>query len=192
MQAQDYGQSLWGIGARLRHPSLATVLDAIEAGRIVRTWPMRGTIHWVPAEDAAWMVRLSGARTMAAARTRRAQLGLEDADIRRAGDLLGAELTGGRRLNRPAVMQLWEAAGISVAGQRGYHLLVHLAHERVIAIGPMDGKQQTFVLLDEWAPSPREMSRDDGLVELGPRDVRVTLYFSAPTGTVWVFVQERT
>jgi len=25
-----------------------------------------------------------------------------------------------------------------------------------------------------------------------PRDVRVTLYFSAPTGTVWVFVQERT
>jgi photoactive yellow protein len=24
-----------------------------------------------------------------------------------------------------------------------------------------------------------------------PRDVRVTLFFSAPTGTVWVFVQER-
>ena len=25
----------------------------------------------------------------------------------------------------------------------------------------------------------------------GPRNVRVTLFFSAPTGTVWVFVQER-
>ena len=31
---------------------------AFDAGRIVRTWPMRGTLHAVRAEDAAWMVEL--------------------------------------------------------------------------------------------------------------------------------------
>jgi hypothetical protein len=28
---------------------------------IVRTWPMRGTLHYVPASDAAWMLARSRA-----------------------------------------------------------------------------------------------------------------------------------
>ena len=54
MQAQDYGQALWAIGARTDSATLADVEDAIRAKQIVRTWPMRGTIHFVPARDAAW------------------------------------------------------------------------------------------------------------------------------------------
>ena len=169
MQAQDYGQSLWAVASRLRRPSLDAVLAAVEQGRILRTWPMRGTIHWVPAEDAAWMVGLSGARTMAAARTRQARLELDEATRERARSVLVAELSGGRRLSRPDVMALWTAAGISVDGQRGYHLLWSLAHQATIAIGPMDGKQQTFVLLEEWAPAARQLSRTEALAELANR-----------------------
>lgn len=169
LQAQDYGQSLWAIGARLQKPSQSAVLAAIEAGVIVRTWPMRGTIHWVPAEDAGWMVALSADRTIAASRTRRAQLLLDDETLGRAGEVLVSELTGGRRLNRPALMKLWTKAGISVEGQRGYHLLWHHAHAGTIAIGPMDGKQQTFVLLAEWVAAPRRLTRDESLIELAGR-----------------------
>jgi hypothetical protein len=52
IQAQDYKQSLWAIGSRLRSSTIADVETAIENGDILRTWPMQETIHFVPAEDA--------------------------------------------------------------------------------------------------------------------------------------------
>ncbi|MGB3634226.1 MAG: winged helix DNA-binding domain-containing protein, partial [Rubrobacteraceae bacterium] len=36
-------------------------------------------------------------------------------------------------------------------------------------LGPMQNKQQTFVLLDEWAPDSRELSREESLAELTKR-----------------------
>lgn len=61
IQAQDYRASLWAIGLRLA-PSVsaveATVKKATAERKIVRTWPMRGTLHWVAAADARWMLRL--------------------------------------------------------------------------------------------------------------------------------------
>lgn len=169
MQAQDYGQSLWAIGLRMRSGTLADVEQAIAEGRILRTWPMRGTLHFVPAEDAKWMVGLSMARMIAGDKRRLEQLELDGVIIGRAEEMLCGALEGGKRLTRPAVMRLWEEAGISTTGQRGYHLLWHIAQRGVICVGPMEGKQQTFALLDEWAPASRELSRDEALVELAKR-----------------------
>lgn len=78
VQAQDYGQSLWAIASRMRVPDLGAVVRSIEDRRIVRTWPMRGTVHWVPTQDAAWMVALSAERTLRAAARRRQDLELTD------------------------------------------------------------------------------------------------------------------
>ena len=58
MQAQDYLQALWAIGLRLKSATEAGIEQAIFDGKIVRTWPMRGTLHFVPAEDAKWMLKL--------------------------------------------------------------------------------------------------------------------------------------
>ncbi|MGZ3600293.1 MAG: DNA glycosylase AlkZ-like family protein, partial [Ktedonobacterales bacterium] len=74
VQAQDYGQSLWAIGLRTQAATVADVERAIAAGTILRTWPMRGTLHFVPAEDAKWMVALSAERTIAGDRRRLEQL----------------------------------------------------------------------------------------------------------------------
>jgi hypothetical protein len=52
MQAQDYHQALWAIGLRMQAATVAQVEQAIAAGHILRTWPMRGTIHFVPPDDA--------------------------------------------------------------------------------------------------------------------------------------------
>ena len=65
VQAQDYLSSLWEIGLRMRSATERLIEQAIEARKIIRTWPMRGTIHFVPAEDASWMVRLMGPRVTA-------------------------------------------------------------------------------------------------------------------------------
>jgi hypothetical protein len=66
-------------------------------------------------------------------------------------------------------MALLEGAGISTGGQRGYHLVWHAAQTGLICFGPMEGKQQTFVLLDEWVPDARKLEGDAALAELAKR-----------------------
>ncbi len=169
MQAQDYGQALWAIGLRTRGATVADIEQAIADRKIVRTWPMRGTIHFVPAEDAQWMLKLGAARMLAADSRRQEQLELDDAIMERCRELFYDALHGGKRLSRPEMMALLEDAGISTKSQRGYHILWHAAQTGLISMGPMQDKQQTFVLLDEWAPHARELSREEALAELARR-----------------------
>src|SRR4026207_1335261 len=64
VQAQDYYPALWAIGVRLRGVCEADVEQAIVERRIVRTWPMRGTLHFVAAEDVRWLIELLAPRTL--------------------------------------------------------------------------------------------------------------------------------
>src|SRR3954468_2599541 len=77
VQAQDYLGSLWALGLRMRPTCEAEVERAVAEGSIVRSWPLRGTLHFVAAEDARWMIGLMGARTVARAASRYRQLGLD-------------------------------------------------------------------------------------------------------------------
>jgi hypothetical protein len=169
IQAQDYAQSLWAIGLRLGSATAADVERAVAEARIVRTWPVRGTIHFVPAEDVSWMLKLSAARVLAADGRRLGQLGLDRETLQRCGRLFRDALEGGRRLSRQSMMELLEGAGIGTGGQRGYHILWFLSQAGLICPGPMQDKQQTFVLLDEWVPASRELSREEALAELAER-----------------------
>jgi hypothetical protein len=166
IQAQDYGQALWAIGSRTESATITDVESAIAEGRIIRTWPMRGTIHFVPAEDAKWMLNLCASRVLAGRERRMQQLGLTDDDMARCEALFVDALSGGKRLTRPDMLRLVTDVGISTEGQRGYHILGHIAHAGVICLGPMEGKQQTFALLDEWVPQSRDLSREEALAEL--------------------------
>jgi hypothetical protein len=65
--------------------------------------------------------------------------------------------------------QLLERANISTAGQRGYHILGRSAQDGLICFGAPSGKQQTFILLDEWAPKIKNLEREDALAELARR-----------------------
>jgi hypothetical protein len=169
MQAQDYGQAVWAVGLRTRSATLADVEQAIADRKIVRTWPMRGTIHFVPAQDAKWMVLLSAKRRMADDRRRQEQLGLDEHTLERGRQLFYDALNGGRQLTRSEMLALLENAGVSSAEQRGYHILWFAALSGLICMGPMEGKQQTFVLLDEWAQDARDFPREEALAELAKR-----------------------
>jgi hypothetical protein len=168
VQAQDYNQSLWAIGSRLRKGTVDDIERAITERSLVRTWLMRGTIHYAPPEDVRWLLALVGPRLRAAEERRREQIGLPEADVARSAELLAAALAGDRRLSRPEVMELLEGEGIATGGGHGYHILWRLAQDGLICIGPMSQKQQTFVLLDDWAPpqQARDLSRDASLAAL--------------------------
>lgn len=173
MQAQDLASVLWSLGARLPGTTLGDVEATLERREALRTWPMRGTIHLVPARDARWMLDLMGVRALAGAGARRANLGLDDDVAERAVDVLGEALAGGKRLTRTECVAVLEQAGISGAGQRGYHLLWYASQRGVTCIAPNVGKEQTFVLLDEWVPDDHHRpDRDEALATIAVRYFR--------------------
>ena len=169
IQAQDYLGSLWSIGLRLPDATEETIQQAIADRTIVRTWPMRGTLHFVAATDVRWMLELLAPRVIACSARRHELFGLDASLIARIKKLFVEALEGGRQLTRDEMYRLLEQADIPVTGQRGLHILWRLAHEAVICFGAHRGKQATFALLDEWLPKTEALRRDQALAELARR-----------------------
>ncbi len=130
---------------------------------------MRGTVHFVPARDAHWMLDLMGTRALAGAARRRAFLGLSEDVAVRAVDVLGAVLAGAGRLTRAQCLGVLAEHGIETAGQLGYHLLWYASQRGVLCIAPNIGSEQSFVLLDEWVPDPYRPGRDEALATIATR-----------------------
>jgi len=171
VQAQDYRGALWGVGLRTRGAGEAEVERAIAGRTVVRSWPMRRTLHLVAAGDLRWMLRHLASRMIRGMAGRYRQLGLGEAALARSRRLLERALAGGRQLTRPEIYQLLTSGGVSPAGQRGIHILSLLAMEGLICFGPHRGKQPTFVLLDEWLPPAPVLERESALAELARRYV---------------------
>ncbi|MBC7441744.1 MAG: winged helix DNA-binding domain-containing protein [Ramlibacter sp.] len=127
LQAQDYRTGLGVIGVRSPGLSVKDVEQAIDSAEIVRSWPLRGTLHLVAAPDLRGLPGLTAPRVLAGMRTRRAQLGLDEAAIEGAREVALESLSGGRELTRAGFLAELEVHGMSTAGQRGYHLIANLA-----------------------------------------------------------------
>jgi Winged helix DNA-binding domain len=171
-QAQDHPGALCSVALRTAARSRAGVEAALDAGEVVRSWPMRGTLHLVAADDLHWMLELLGPRALAGLAGRRAALGLTEADAERARELAVAALAGGKRLRREALLAAIADGGVPTTGQRGYHLLWFLAQTGTLCLGPTEQGQQLFVLLDEWVPAPRRVERERALTGLALRYFR--------------------
>lgn len=170
MQAQDYAAALWAIGLRTRDATLAHVEQAIAERRIVRTWPMRGTLHFLAAEDVRWMSALMAPRVIANNKSRlQREFDLDDAVLARCRKTLVKALRDGQRLTRSEAYAKLEEAGISTARQRGIHITGRLAQEGLLCLGPRADKQPTFVLLDQWIADHRTLEREQALAELARR-----------------------
>lgn len=169
VQAQDYLGSLWALGLRLPRATEAEVERAVADASIVRSWPLRGTLHHVAAEDLRWMLRLCAPRTVARAAPRYRQLALAEATFAKSRRVLARALRGGRRLTRPELAAALERAGIPTGGQRLIHLLNRSALDGLTCYAARRGRQFTFALLDEWAPADRALGREEALAELAGR-----------------------
>lgn len=169
MQAQDYAASKWAVAVRCPGTTEADVEQALREGSIVRSWPMRGTLHLVAPEDLGWMLQVTSPRMIASAARRFEETGLTPAMLERAAQTAHEHLGGGRALSRAQLVAALAEAGIPTSGQGGYHCIWHLAHTQVICVGPPVNRQQTFVLLDEWVQSPRNIEGDEALAEMATR-----------------------
>ncbi|WP_368565298.1 winged helix DNA-binding domain-containing protein [Pseudoxanthomonas sp. UTMC 1351] len=173
VQAQDYQSALWAIGLRITDATQADVEQAIANREIVRTWPMRGTLHLVAAADVRWMLSLMATRVIAlnAARIER-EFGLDTKSLARCRKVITRALADGQPQTRSSLYATLEQAAQSTSAQRSLHILGQLAQEGIICQGPRIGKQPSFVLLDAWVPKSADLSREQALGELGLRYFR--------------------
>ncbi|WP_223690389.1 winged helix DNA-binding domain-containing protein [Leifsonia poae] len=165
VQAQDFGAACWALGIRAPGTTQQDVLAELDAGRIVRSWPMRGTLHFVPPADLGWMLSLTTERMLAGLTLRHRQLELESPDFIRARDVATGAIAGGGSISRAELLSLWEENGIATTGQRGYHLIYYLAQIGVLVWGPAHKTQQSLVLAEEWIAHPRRLDHDEALAE---------------------------
>ncbi len=187
MQAQDYLGALWSVGLRTPGSTAAGVEQEHAAGGFVRSWPMRGTLHFVAGEDLGWMLGLTGPRMLQTAAGPRRNLGLTPTDFERSEAILRGRLAGGSQAGRADLLAALEADGLSTAGQRGYHILGQLAQLGILVLAARD----SWALLEEWVPEPRRLERDHALREFafryfaahGPATVRDFAWWSSLTLT---------
>ncbi|NUL46583.1 winged helix DNA-binding domain-containing protein [Cellulosimicrobium funkei] len=156
----------------------AAVRQAYDAGLIVRSWPMRGTLFVVASEDLGWILDLTAPRMLTSTDRRRGELGLDAATLAAAESIAVRELSGAG-LTRAGLLEAWTREGIPVQDGRGYHLIFFLALTGVLCFGPTEGNGQRIVLAEEWihnhgpsARTPAARPREEGVRELLLRYLR--------------------
>jgi hypothetical protein len=169
VQAQDYAGSLWAIGLRLTNASQAMVETAIRNREIVRTWPMRGTLHFVAAEDVHWMLALLTPRVLSRTGSIYKSAGLDDAIFKKSRQIITNALEVTPQLTRSELYERLEKSKIATNNQRGLHILGYWAQQGLICLGPHLEKQPSFVLLDEWVSNSKKLNKEEALNELANR-----------------------
>jgi len=170
VQAQDLYAALYAVSLRMRPTTEDIVEKALVDRTIVRTWPMRGTLHFVPAQDACWMVRLLGHRVNVKNAAQYRKVGLTPERLKKARAVLVKALRRGLPVMRKDLVQALKEAGLASPGtMTALFILGYWAQEGLMCLGPRNGKQPTFVLLDEWVPRPRTLGKDEALGVLAQR-----------------------
>ncbi len=170
MQAQDYLGALWAVGLRMQKAVESDIEEALAKKKIIRTWPMRSTLHFVAAEDARWMLNLMTPRILSSYGYRMRYHGITHDTYAKARKLFIKALEGGKQLTREELYQVLDNGGISPKNNLGLHITGRLAIEQLICFGPRRGKKQTMVLLDEWVPKDKNpLSREESMRELAIR-----------------------
>jgi hypothetical protein len=169
LQAQDYAGSLWAIGMRMRKATDDLVEKEIAEKAIIRTWALRGTLHFLAAEDMRWILTLAAPSVIAGNARRYRQLELDEKTLTAAETILVRSLGGGRQLVRRELAAALERAGISTAGQRMVYMLQKASLDRLICFGTRRGREFTHRLLDEETRAGGDLDRDEALAELARR-----------------------
>ena len=175
LQAQAFDAARHQVRVRSAGVTAVAVDRAFEQERsVVRTWLMRGTLHLCAADDLRWLIDVFGPAVNQLGESRRKSLGLDDATCARGVAVIRKALAGGPMARRQLRERL-VSAGVLVepVGQALVHLIFHAASLGVVCSGPRIGRDDSFVLLDDWVPPSKSPRGASALAELARR------YFAA-------------
>ncbi len=173
-QAQDYPGALWSLGQRTAGATQASVEQAFNAGRILRTHVLRPTWHFVLPEDMRMLLRLTAGRVHTVNGIMYRQEDLNAKTLERGAAVMQQTLQGGRHLTREELAAALEQAGITAKRFRLAYMVMYAELEMAICSGPRRGRQFTYALFDERvSPEAHPLAREEELARLASR------YFTA-------------
>lgn len=162
LQGQDLPAVLRAIAIRSAPgTTIDDVRAAFDRGELVRSWPMRGTLFATTPAHLTNLLSLTAERIHRSTTKRRTELGLDDATINSAREILAPH----GPLTRAEVLALWTEAGLEPSGGRGYHLIFHHAVAGLWRWGAFRGTVQLLTVTDP------ERADEDPLPEIVRRVV---------------------
>lgn len=168
MQAQDYTGAKHAVALR-SNTTDTEVERAITDGAIVRTWPLRGTLHFVAAADIRWILGLTAPGIIAGCARRYRELGLDEPTLAHSSILLAESLQGGVQRTRTELLAMLEQHGISTQGQRAPYLLQRASLDGHICQSVTQRNNPTYRALDEVAAHVPQIARAEALAMLALR-----------------------
>lgn len=180
MQGQDFGAVKWAIATRMHGRALqhkrAAIEGAFNCGEIVRSWPLRSTVHVIAAQDLGWVQRATNARLLALIDQWLAKGDLQGLDARGFDRLQAVTidaLKSHKRMSRRQLFGVWEAEGLAPTKGGGYEFIWALCQRGVTVLGPIGASGELDVVLaDDWITSPTVFDGEEALAELARRYAR--------------------
>jgi Winged helix DNA-binding domain len=170
IQAQDPRGARLAIRARSAGLSASDVDAALTRRSLIVTWLNRGTLHLVRAEDYWWLHPLTTPQLSSGNARRLAQEGVPPDDAERAVAAVRAALAADGPLTRSQLRERVAATGVRTEGQAMVHILALASIRGLIVRGPAGGRDQAFVLVQDWLGAPPSaMGREAALGELARR-----------------------
>jgi Winged helix DNA-binding domain len=171
IQAQDPRGARLAVRARSAGLSASDVNSALTQRRsLIVSWLNRGTLHLVCTEDYWWLHPLTTPQLHTGNSRRLAQEGVPPQDAERAVATVQAALAAEGPLTRSQLRERVAAAGVRTEGQAMVHILALASIRGLIVRGPLAGRDQAFVLVQDWlGTTPPAMSREAALGELARR-----------------------
>ena len=169
VQAQDYPAAKWALGQRVQHATDASIDQAYQDGRILRTHIMRPTWHFVLPEDIRWLLKLTSPRVHAFSAYYYRKEGLDDHVFAQSEEVLAGTLQGGNQATRAELRTALAKADIATSNLGYTYIIIHAELEGLLCSGVMKGKQHTYALLEERVPRAKILDHDASLAELARR-----------------------
>ena len=170
VQAENPSQAAWAVASRTSRPDQAELAALLDDGTLLRTHVLRPTWHFVRAEDAGWLLDLTGPRVR---RVTDQQLrnahGLDERSIDRAVTAVLEALASRGELTRVQLADKLRDRGITGSGQLLMIVLAHAELGGLICSGRIANGEHTYALMSERVPAPRRLGRTEALAELALR-----------------------
>ncbi|MFV0328497.1 MAG: winged helix DNA-binding domain-containing protein [Dysgonomonas sp.] len=192
MQSQSFEMAKWGIGCRMSGITNQMLDKALDKGDILRLHILRPTWHFVSKDDIYWMLDLSTPRVRKAIASSDKELGLTENFIKKTNTIIEKALAKDSNLTRQELQDIINNAGLKADSRTITHIMYHAELGGIVCNGIVRGKKQTYALLEEKVPKPKEIfNKDESLYKLaykyfqshGPATLQDFIWWSGLTAT---------
>lgn len=142
VQAQNEKQAKQALRIRLDNGDEATIENEVENEKIVKTWLLRGTIHFVSANDVGWILKLISPGIVKSALGRYKRLELDTKTLTLSNGIIEKTLSKNPLLTRIEIANvLAKKINLRADGLRLGHILHRAAMEGILAFRNKNGKE---------------------------------------------------